>query len=191
MSLKKNDARTREILYCNHSSISWKVYTGQKFKMPLDYLGSLLSFYVLDNPISALGHELSDYGWKGRGLLLLRSGIEKLLNTESALLSNFSGFDSSADFIGSLKKYRFEDQNSCVHCERVVFMNSKGNYIKSFLAHLRNSFAHGLFYYDQKQRNFLFDDYAKGNLTMRAVLSVKTLESIKDLIVGGPQGSRK
>ena len=95
------------------------------------------------------------------------------------------------------KKYHLYGDKICIKCPRIVMNrltedNKLESYLESLLRHLRNSIAHGGFYYlhDNKRNYMLFEDRNTNNITSRIVVNKQILKRLKSTIIRYQKGSK-
>lgn len=125
------------------------------------------------------------FGYKE--LVLFVEAISKKPGRQSAnILAHFKTSNSQNKYLQrrSVKSHEIRDFSDMAAGNYIDFINNKGNQVVSILTHLRNSYSHGLFCKNSisHQSVYLFEDYWKNKITMRAKLKASDFVEIVTLL---------
>lgn len=155
-----------------------------------DILIDIYKKFVLQNSSSAIGKTLFGNGWGGNDLNNLDNEISALLNEQKKSSDIIIQCSSRKEFEIEIKKYNLSKNE-----EIFIFLKSRkknkilNKKLESFLTHVRNSFAHGLFEMveiDNENYFILEDKISENKISMKALVSHNNLLKIHEIILRGP-----
>lgn len=173
----------------------------------------LIDFYLVqspyahsDKPSSAQSVDLQTLGWKKANLDLLMRWISKELSRGkgeanlSFTIANKISNGLYTSLHSQLTNCDEPEQGGCCCISRKIDANPSNKitcklnetYATCFFRHIRNSIAHGNFSFNKAGTFVLFKDQASAigtrddSATAALIISIKTLNDLRDLITAGP-----